>query len=195
MSQDRDTKPAQGPDQDRILEHNYDGIQEYDNPLPRWWVYLFWVTIAFSAIYALNVPGVGVGKGRIANYEKEMADAHAKYGAPGAGQQLTDEAVLAVAANPARLASGKQTFVTTCSACHLPDGGGNIGPNLTDEYWLHGGKPSQIWKTVNGGVPEKGMPAWGLTLKPEQVLDVAAYVTTLRGTHPATPKAPQGVRE
>ena len=181
--------------QDHLLDHNYDGIQEYDNPMPRWWVYLFYATIAFAALYWFNVPGVGVGRGRIANYERDVAAFHARYGGAGGGAGPGAAAVLAAAQAPAQLAQGKATFVERCSPCHRPDGGGLIGPNLTDDYWIHGGRPEQIWKTVNGGVVEKGMPAWGPQLKPAQLLAVVAYVTTLRHTQPPNPKAPQGVNE
>ncbi len=184
------------PRQDQLLAHNYDGIQEYDNPMPRWWLNIFYASIVFSILYWLNVPGVGIGKGRIAEYEKEMAAAAAKY-APAASQAagVSDAEVLAVKADAARLASGKATFISTCAACHTAEGGGNIGPNLADDFWIHGSRPSQICQTINGGVPDKGMPAWGQSLKHEQVLDVAAYVLTLRGTHPGHPKAAQGSME
>jgi cytochrome c oxidase cbb3-type subunit 3 len=183
------------PRQDRLLDHNYDGIQEYDNPMPRWWLYIFYATIVFSILYALNVPGIGIGKGRIANYEREVAEAKARLGAQ--AQQappVSEETLRALLGDPAKLAEGKATFDVNCSPCHRADGGGNIGPNLTDDYWLHGGRPLDIYTTVNGGVLDKGMPAWGQTLKPDQVTAVAAYVMSLHDTHPANPKPPQGVK-
>ena len=183
------------PEPDQLLDHNYDGIQEYDNPMPKWWLWIFYATIVFAALYMLNIPGVGSGKGRIANYERDMADAREKFGERGApGPALDDAALLALAGDPARVAAGKTTFVTTCAPCHREDGGGSIGPNLTDDYWLHGGRPSQLLKTVTEGVADKGMPAWGAVLKPDQVAAVVAYVTTLKGTHPPNPKDPQGTR-
>ncbi len=189
-------QPKKDSNEDRLLDHNYDGIQEYDNPMPRWWVGLFWATIIFAVLYFINViPGIGTGPGRIANYEKEMKAANVKAAAVEAATpkvELTDDAVWAFTKDPAALAAGKQTFITTCAACHQPDGGGNIGPNLTDDYWIHGNKPMEIVHTITVGVPDKGMPTWGQTLKPEQIGHVAAYVLTLHGTHPANPKAPQG---
>lgn len=181
------------PNQDRLLDHEYDGIQEYDNPMPRWWLATFWVTIIFSIIYLLNVPGVGIGKGRIADYEAEMAKAAelAAKNDPLAG--LTDEQLLAAAADPAQRALGATTFTSMCASCHLADGGGLIGPNLTDGYWINGGKPLEIINTISNGVAAKGMPAWGKILKPDQLKAVTGYVLALKGTTPKTPKAPQGI--
>jgi len=180
-------------DQDRLLDHEYDGIREYDNPMPRWWLATLWGTIVFAALYALNViPGVGSGPGRIAEYEAAVAAGDSVRAAHNPVAVIDEAALLAVARDPAKLAAGRETFASTCSPCHAADGGGGIGPNLTDAYWLHGGRPMDILHTINDGVLEKGMPAWGQSLNPEQVIAVAAYVTTLRGTTPATPKAPQG---
>jgi cytochrome c oxidase cbb3-type subunit 3 len=182
------------PDQDRLLDHDYDGIKEYDNPMPRWWLATFWITIIFSVVYLLNVPWIGIGKGRIAEYEAEVkaAEAIAARNDPLAG--LTAERLLESSRKPATLELGRATFASMCSACHAADGGGGIGPNLTDAFWIHGGAPMEVLQTINGGVLEKGMPPWGKTLKPDQLTAVAAYVLTLRNTTPAAPKAPQGIR-
>ena len=185
------------PQQEHLLDHNYDGIQEYDNPLPKWWVYIFYATIVFSVLYWFNVPGIGSGKGRIANYQHELDQARAEQDAFAAKHPLpqdTDATLMAAMHDPSVMALGKETFVGTCAVCHKPDGGGNIGPNLTDEYWLHGGKPTEILHTVTVGVLEKGMPAWGQTLPPTKVRAAAVYVLSLRGTHPESPKAPQGTK-
>ena len=183
------------PEADRILDHDYDGIREYDNPMPGWWVYLFWATIVFAVLYWINVPGIGSGKGRIAAYEADVARAQAKYGAAAAPAVALGEAdLVAAAADPAKRALGRTVFTTNCAACHGADGGGVIGPNLTDEYWIHGPGPLDVLAVVQNGVLDKGMPAWSAVLKPEQVEAVVAYVTTLRGTTPANPKAPQGVK-
>ena len=182
------------PDQDHLLEHSYDGIQEFDNPMPRWWVYLFWATIIFSILYFFNVPGFGVGKGRIADYDRDIAaaasaDAKRKAAQPAgaSGEQLT-----AMTKDASVVALGKQVFGQNCAACHRADAGGQIGPSLADDYWLHGGTLEQIHKTVVDGVLEKGMPPWGKVLKPNQLDAVVAYIYTLRGTNPPNPKAPQG---
>ena len=186
------------PEAARLLDHEADGIQEYDNPLPRWWTALFWITIAFSVLYALNLPGIGTGRGRIANYEREMAAARERQAALAAKAPppaaVDAAALLALARDPARLALGRERFVGTCAACHREDGGGSIGPNLTDDFWIHGGRPEEILKTVTDGVPDKGMPAWGQTMSPEEIAAVAAYVLTLHDTHPPNPKEPQGTK-
>lgn len=181
-------------DKDHLLDHDYDGIKEYDNPMPRWWLATFWATIAFAGIYLLNIPGVGIGKGRIAEYEADVAAAEALAARNDPLAGVTADSLLAFSRNPAKRELGKATFASMCSACHAADGGGGIGPNLTDAYWLHGGTPMEVLHTINAGVLEKGMPPWGKTLKADQLTSVAAYVLTLRGTAPAAPKPPQGVQ-
>lgn len=176
---------------DRLLDHAYDGIQEYDNPMPRWWVYIFWATIIFAVLYMFDFTGRIRGPGRIKEYEQQLADAAKRWPPPA----KVDAAILAaVEHDPSTIAAGKAVFTTNCTPCHGPDGGGVIGPNLTDEYWLHGGSLIEIYTTINEGVLVKGMPNWGKMLKPEQVKAVAVYVKSLGGTHPANPKAPQGTK-
>ena len=180
---------------EHLLEHSYDGVQEYDNPLPGWWVWIFWVTILYAVLYVANVPFIGQGKGRIAAYTREMKAWEAQKASQASHDPLagaTDADLVAALNDPAVRALGKQTFEGTCAVCHAADGGGGIGPNLTDEYWLHGAHPTQILHTVSTGVLEKGMPAWSQTLKPEVVRAAAVHVLSLKGTHPAAPKAPQG---
>lgn len=180
---------ADDKEKDRLLEHSYDGIQEYDNPMPRWWVTMFWATIIFIPIYLLNIGGMGVGPGRLVDYERDMAAfkaAHPDEKAP------DPAALMAAVADPEEVREGKVVFDKNCIACHGADGGGVIGPNLTDAYWLHGGKIEEIGATVVAGVPAKGMPTWGKILQPKEVEEVVAYVWTLRGTTPAKAKAPEG---
>jgi cytochrome c oxidase cbb3-type subunit 3 len=179
---------------DHILEHNYDGIQEYDNPMPRWWVYIFWATIVFSVLYWLKVPGFGSGRGRIEEYRRDMAAAAAAAAKRDAAQPTASspEQLAAMTRDASVLATGKQAFGQYCAACHRFDAGGQIGPNLTDDYWLHGASIEQLRKSVADGVLEKGMPPWAKVLKPEQLDAVVVYVFTLRGTNPPDPKAPQG---
>ena len=177
-------------EKDRLLEHSYDGIQEYDNPMPAWWVTTFWVTIVFAAAYLLNIPGIGSGKGRVAEYEKEMAAYRVAY--PRGTSNVAPEKLLAVAADKNEVVEGGKIFAKNCAICHAADGGGIIGPNLDDDYWIHGAQIEQIHATIFNGVAAKGMPTWGTILKPEEVQEVTAYVWSLHGTVPAKPKPPQG---
>lgn len=190
----RDTRPEDEPGRDRLLDHEYDGIQEYDNPMPRWWLWIFWATILYSILYWIDVPGIGTGIGRLGQYEREVAQAEQKYGAArAAATAAVDDATLrAAAGDGARVAAGQATFATQCAVCHAADGGGGIGPNLTDGFWIHGAAPTDVHRTITNGVLEKGMPAWNQMLDPQQVLEVTAYVLTLHGTTPREPKAPQG---
>jgi cytochrome c oxidase cbb3-type subunit 3 len=183
--------PTKDNIQDKLLDHTYDGIQEYDNPMPRWWLLTFAGTIIFSVIYVMNIGPVGNGKGRIADYEASMAAYAKAHPAPTGGDMNADQ-LLALAKDHEQLEEGKEAYTAYCASCHAPDGGGLIGPNLADAYWLHGGAITDIYNTVTNGVLEKGMPPWGKTLKPAQLAAVVAYVSTLQGTTPANPKAPQG---
>ncbi len=179
-------------DNDKLLEHAYDGIQEYDNPLPTWWKWIFYATILVVPIYMWDPLGIGVGPGKVKAYEQQMAAFNAAH--PKTAGTYTDEQLVAFAKDPAKVEAGKVVFTSYCAACHRPDGGGLIGPNLTDDFWIHGGRPTDIYKTVNEGVLAKGMPNWGKVLKPDQIEGAVAYVQTLHGTNPANPKAPDGVK-
>ena len=175
---------------DRLLDHSYDGIEEFDNPMPRWWVWIFWATIVFSVLYIVDIGGFMQGPGRIADYNRSIAEAEKRFPK---STGPADAAVLgALAKNQKAIALGKTVFSTNCAVCHRADGGGNIGPNLTDEFWLHGGSIGEINKTIAEGVLAKGMPNWGKMLSPEQVNAVTAYVASLAFSNPPNPKAPQG---
>jgi cytochrome c oxidase cbb3-type subunit III len=184
--------PSRDSSEDRLLDHAYDGIQEYDNPLPRWWVWIFYATIVFAVVYAFDPTASIRGPGRVNEYQQQLADAAKRWPQKGA---VVDAAALAsLSKDQSALALGKSVFATNCTPCHGPDGGGVIGPNLTDQYWIHGGTLSEIYKTVDEGVLAKGMPNWGKLLKPEQVKAVAVYVRSLQGTTPAKPKPPEGLK-
>lgn len=178
------------PDNDsRLIHHSYDGIEEYDNPMPRWWIILFWATIVFSIFYALNI-GVGIGNGRIADYEADVAAWKAAHPEPenaASGDQLN-----ALASSSRAVAAGKALFATNCASCHRADAGGLIGPNLTDDAWIHGSRPEDIHSIVVNGVLAKGMPPWGRLLKPTDIDQLTAYVLSLAGSNPPNAKAPEG---
>lgn len=172
----------------QILDHDYDGIREYDNPLPRWWLALFWFGVVFGIVY---VPYYLFGPGPLAaeEYAAEMAAAAA---AMPEKKAPSDADLLAAQKDEARIAKGKETFVKLCAACHVADGGGLVGPNLTDAFWIHGGSMADVVQVITEGVPEKGMISWKTQLSPEEIVDVSAYVKSLVGTTPANPKEPQG---
>lgn len=176
-----------------ILDHNYDGIKELDNVLPPWWVYLFYATIVFGVIYLIRFHIAG-GDSQEMEYEKAMAKA--KYEIQQYKQKTPnafDIESLALLTDDAAKARGKAVFNLNCASCHAPDGGGGIGPNLTDEHWILGGGFDNVFNTVySGGRDGKGMVAWKGVLKPQDIQKVASYVISLQGTTPAKPKAPQG---
>ena len=177
------------------LEHSYDGIKELDNHLPPWWKWLFYFTIAWSVVY-LFMYHVSDYPLMIQEYDNEVSQADEQIRKLKASQpqEAIDESTLTYSADVAIIGKGKEVFTTmNCGSCHRPDGGGNaIGPNLTDEYWLHGGDLKEVFTTIKNGVVEKGMPAWGKSLSPQDVRNVAFYVMSLQGTNPPNPKAPQG---
>lgn len=182
------------PEENKILDHNYDGIQECDNVLPRWWLNIFYVCIIFSFVYMYHYHfGAGVSQNEIFDAQLAAENALKSAATPLPGFETVPFA--AIAKDPTRLSSGKALFQSKCVSCHAPGGAGAVGPNLTDEYWIHGGKDYQIAKTISEGVPDKGMIPWSAVLSREDIISVAAYVVSIKGTKPANPKAPQGVKE
>ena len=178
-----------------LLDHEADGIRELDNKLPRWWVWLFYFTIIFAVMYMsyyhVFAKGALATQGQMkAEYDAEMQIGDAIKSATMTRFE-TDLGTLSPSKDPNVLAEGKKTFLTLCAPCHRPDGGGLVGPNLCDEYWIHGSNFVDNVKTIWNGVPEKGMITWKKTLKPSEIFDVASYIYTLRGTHPPNPKPPE----
>ena len=176
-----------------ILDHNYDGIKELDNNLPPWWIYGFYASIVFAAVYLLRYH-VFSGPTQIDELETELADARIAIEAyKKTAKNLVDINTVTKLTEAADLSAGKTIFETNCVACHMADGGGGIGPNLTDPNWILGGDIKSIFKTVSeGGRSGKGMIAWKQQLKPLEMAQVSSYVLTFEGTTPANPKAPEG---
>jgi cytochrome c oxidase cbb3-type subunit 3 len=182
-------------EQDRVI-HEVDGIQEYDNKLPNWWLYTLYGAIVFAAVYWFHYHIAKFGDGPEALYKAEMEKVAAEQAATAKSSPvMTAEALTMLAKDKGTLDEGKQVFATTCASCHRSDGGGVVGPNLTDEFWLHGGAADKVYKTVKDGYADKGMPAWGPVLGSERTAAVTAYVISLRGTNAPGGKAPQGERE
>ncbi|MBH24642.1 MAG: nitrogen fixation protein FixP [Myxococcales bacterium] len=181
---------------DVLLDHNYDGIQEYDNPMPGWWTGIFVLTVVWAGVYV-----VGINTGAIPTYWDDLSSAQEDLDKVRAAHErtrpkieITDASLLAMVKDEARLTEGKEVYARVCAACHGDVGQGLIGPNLTDDFWIHGGKPTQILHTVKVGVTEKGMPAWEAMLSEGEQVSVVAFVGSLHGTKPANAKEPQGER-
>lgn len=177
-----------------VLDHNYDGIRELDNSLPPWWVYMFYATIIFAVVYLVRFHVLD-GNDQATEYKLAVAEAKAelkKYRENAPVELITAENVTLLT-DAKDLNRGKAIFKLNCASCHLADGGGSIGPNLTDEYWILGGGIKNVFKTIHdGGRDGKGMIAWNKTLKAEDIAKVSSYVLSLQGTTPAKAKAPQG---
>lgn len=173
--------------------HEYDGIRELDNRLPPWWVYGFYLTIIFAVIYLINFEVLGTGPTQDEEFQTEMAQAKADVQIYLASlSNLIDESNVTLAVEAPELGAGQAIFEEKCAVCHAVDGGGGVGPNLTDQYWLHGGDLSSIFSTIKYGVPSKGMIAWESQLSPQKMQQVASYIYSMEGQETANPKEPQG---
>lgn len=179
-----------------MMDHEYDGIHELDNNLPPWWLWLFYLSIAYSVVYVYVYHFSPWRESSIQQYEYEMAKAEEEVELYLAlkGENI-DENNLEVITDVEQLKLAQATFVNLCATCHRPDGGGSVGPNLTDPYWLHGGDIGSIYKTIKYGVPEKGMISWSSQLSPKKMHQLASYIMTLKGNEVPEPKAPQGILE
>lgn len=183
-------------EKDLLMEHEYDGISELDNPTPAWFMWLFYITIAFAFTYLLTYHVFKLGKLQDQEYVAEMKQAAVDQKAFLAkSANRVDENSVKLTNDPAVLKDGAAIFQQNCTPCHGQHAEGIVGPNLTDEYWLHGGKINDVFRTIKYGVPEKGMISWEKQLTPKQIADVANYVKSLKDSHPANPKAPQGTKE
>jgi cytochrome c oxidase cbb3-type subunit 3 len=174
---------------DVMLDHNYDGIRELDNVLPPWWVYLFYGTIIFGAIYLVRYQ-IMDGNNQVQEFQTEMQEAKVaveEYLKTAPDMMSKEKVTLLTDATS--LAAGKAIYTANCVACHRPDGGGQIGPNLTDNYWILGGGIKNVFNTVmEGGRDGKGMVAWKASIKPSDIQKVASYVLSLQGTNPKDAK-------
>ena len=168
-------------------DHDYDGIREFDNPLPAWWLWTFAITTVFGIVYWMwyhSLPAEG-------SFEVHFAEL-AEFQQAIAANAVSEEELVAIAKDPAAIEAGKATFMAQCKSCHGEKGEGGIGANLTDGYWIHGRGPKEIWTTITFGVTTKGMPSWGPVLGDAKIRELYAFVNTLRDTNVAG-KAPQGV--
>lgn len=178
---------------DLLMDHDYDGIKELDNNLPPWWLCLFYIGIFFGIIYFAYYEVFG-GEDQETELKIEMAQAKIDVEeylktAP----DLMDEKTVVLVTDEPSLAEGKTIFTTNCAACHRADGGGQIGPNLTDDHWILGGGIKNLFHTItNGGRDGKGMISWKGTLKPKEIQKVASYILSLQGSNPKDAKEAEG---
>lgn len=179
-------------EKDILLDHNYDGIKELDNSLPPWWKYGFYFTIVWGIVYLIYYH-LGSGPSSEKEYNDEVALAQLQieeYMKKSAN--AVDENSVTLASDATNLDAGKTIYMDNCAACHGRLGEGGVGPNLTDDYWLHGGSIKDVFKTIKYGVPAKGMKAWQAELSPSQIRQVASYIKSLYGTNPPNAKEKQG---
>lgn len=171
-----------------IADHEYDGIRELDNDLPPWWKWLFYISVAFAIIYMVRLWVFNADDlYQDREFQQEMADA--------AGMMASQPVVafeVKLLTDAASLENGKATYDKICQVCHLLDGGGLVGPNFTDDYWIHGNTVEDWFQVVETGVLEKGMIPYKDQLSPTARMEVISYIATLHGTTPANPKAPEG---
>lgn len=181
---------------ENLTGHEYDGIQEYDNPLPNWWLMTFLGTIIFSFIYWIHYE-FKVGPTQLEELKSDLAmiEAQSKQSthSPVATPVETEEDLKKLVSDPNIVNKGRDVFQAKCSACHGQELQGTIGPNLVDEYWIHGkGHLTDIIAVIRKGAVDKGMPAWDTMLKDEEIKSVVAFISSLEGSKPANPKPPQG---
>lgn len=182
------------PKLDTPLEgHLYDGIQEFDNPAPFWWQLFFYLSIVFGVVYYTHYELLD-GRNSDDELQAKLSEIRAKQVSM-ASNEPDESGLLAVFNQTTRVKNGHEIYQSKCASCHAPDGGGLVGPNLADAYWIHGkGNLLDIFRVVRDGVLDKGMPPWGAVLKPEELENLTAYVHSIQGAKVANAKAPQGER-
>lgn len=183
-------------EQTMMMEHAYDGILEIDNPIPAWFMTLFYGSLFVSVLYMFFYHVVGDGQIMTTEYKEQLVEGETiKQAYMKKYASLINENNVTFLKDETSMKEGKKIFTQNCVACHMADGGGGVGPNLTDEFWLHGGSVKSVYHTISEGVAEKGMIAWKKSLNPIQMQQVASYILSLKGTKPAKPKEPQGTKD
>lgn len=192
--QERNNRHEPKPETPPLTSHSYDGIQEYDNPMPAWWRRVFWGTFVFSLGYFVHFQLTGNGASVEQSYSEDMREFRELRAAQALGEKVTEEGLTRLMSDPQLMKDARTVFLARCVQCHADHGQGNIGPNLTDDYWLNGtGKLEDLYEIVSDGRTQKGMPNWALKLRPLELAQVVAYVGTLRHTN-LPGKPPQGTR-
>lgn len=198
----KNNDPGKHDDQDPLLiDHESDGIKELDNLLPRWWVWLFYLCTIFAIVYMVYYHGFNAGDPQVAKLGVQAAEYQVEWKK---GEEIKSAALakfessigsLQPSTEPRVISEGQQVYTKLCAPCHRPDGGGLVGPNLTDDYWIHGSTYVDNVKTILNGVPEKGMLTWRGVLKPGEIQAVASFIYTLRGTKPPNAKLPENQQQ
>jgi cytochrome c oxidase cbb3-type subunit III len=203
MANDADNRPRDdrgnllyGETDNRIISgHNYDGIKEYDNPMPGWWVWIFIATIAFSVFYWVGISYFGW----INTYEDDLAESledlrmiREAHAAEHPAFEIDEENLIAFLEDDAALEGGQRTYMMYCAACHGAQGQGSIGPNLTDGYFIHGGTLVDVYTVITDGIADRGMPGWENTLTAEERAALTAYLRSIEGSNPPNPRPPEG---
>ncbi len=178
---------------DVLLDHDYDGIKELDNNLPPWWKYGFYLTILFAFIYIFHYHVSGSGKSQLDEYNEQLAEAEIQKTArlKNAASNV-DETSVTLLTTTEDVSSGSKIYAEKCLVCHGKAGEGLVGPNLTDDYWIHGGSIKDVFKIIKYGFPSKGMLEWQGQLTPVQIQQVASFIKSIKGTNPPNAKEPQG---
>lgn len=180
-------------EEDIMLDHDYDGIRELDNNLPPWWKYGFYLTILVAVIYMINYHVTKTSPLQAEEYTQSIKKAEAEIAEHMKNSaNNVDESTVKMLTDKAEISAGQDLFIASCSACHGKFGEGTVGPNLTDDYWLHGGSVKDIFKTIKYGWPDKGMKSWKDDFSPIQIAQITSFIRTLKGTNPAKPKDKQG---
>ncbi|MCB0345201.1 MAG: c-type cytochrome [Bdellovibrionales bacterium] len=181
-------------ERDELLDHNYDGIQEYDNDLPKWWIWLFVLTLMYGAGYIVYRHGsAGMDQESLLAREMEKHEAlRAEIESKQKPEAVGADALLALVSDASAVERGKAVFAAKCAVCHGAQAQGLVGPNLTDDYWLHGGAITDVHSVVVNGVVEKGMQSWKGFISDQEIGEVVAFIWTLHGSNPPDPKKPQG---
>ncbi len=185
-------RPAIDEEQKLLLDHDFDGIKELNNKIPPWFIIIFYISIIWAVYYMVDYHILGTGNVQEEEYLAEVQAAELEMEILNKSGALIDENTVTVLDDAGALANGKDIYVKNCAACHGMNGEGMVGPNFTDDYWIHGNKISDLFKTIKYGVPQKGMISWQTQLDPTQMQEVASYILTMRGTNPPNPKAPEG---
>lgn len=180
---------------DEVKSHEFDGIQEYDNDLPRWWLGTFVLSVLFGFGYWFYYHNTSKGPTLAQELQADLKSYQTSSQSSNQLASISEEDIKNLISDKAVIAKAQEVYIQNCMACHGMQGQGVIGPNLTDTSWIHGGKPEQVYSIIVAGVPAKGMPTWKGVIGDAQIRGLVAYISTLKGTNPPNAKAAEGIVE